>query len=147
MQLSTRVMYGTRAMLYLARNQGGKLLMVKEIAEQEHLPATYLEQLMVLLRKGNLVNATRGAKGGYMLSRPATAITLAEIIEVLEGDIALAPCPAGAGCCGSPSTCALAEVLGGASATLREYFTNVTLADLVEHQQRKEDETAPMYSI
>ncbi|HPM25338.1 MAG TPA: Rrf2 family transcriptional regulator, partial [Phycisphaerae bacterium] len=69
MKLSTRSTYGMRAMLELALAVGQGPVMVREIAERQRLPATYLEQLMVLLRKAGLVNATRGAHGGYALAR------------------------------------------------------------------------------
>ena len=137
MKLSTRSTYGMRAMLALAFKYGSGPLMVKEIAEQQNLPATYLEQLMVLLRKSGLVNATRGAHGGYVLSRSAAEITLGEIVEVLEGPLILTECPSGVGCCGHPETCALHEVWMEASAALQGVFYRLTLANLVERQRAK----------
>lgn len=148
MKLSTRSTYGVRAMLALAlQPHGTGPLMVKDIAEQQKLPATYLEQLMVLLRKAGLVTATRGAHGGYVLARPAAEITLAEIIEVLEGPLNLTDCPSGAGCCGHPESCALYGLWQRASQSLIDVFGNVTLAALAEEQRARESGTILMYSI
>jgi Rrf2 family protein len=134
-------------MLALALHHGQGPLMVKDIAVQQHLPATYLEQLMVLLRKASLVTATRGAHGGYLLARPAVEITLAEIIEVLEGPLALTECPSGAGCCGHAESCALREIWDEASAALLQVFAGITLANLVERQRAKEEDPVLMYNI
>lgn len=134
-------------MLALALQGSPKPLMVKEIAEQQNLPPTYLEQLMVLLRKAELVGATRGAHGGYVLARPASDITLAEIIEVLEGPLNLTECPSGVGCCGEPSTCALNDIWHEASEALLQVFRDITLANLVERHRTKESAPVLMYSI
>ena len=148
MKLSTRSTYGVRAMLALALQQPGTgPLMVRDIAEQHHLPATYLEQLMVLLRKAGWVSATRGAHGGYALARPAAEITLAEIIEVLEGPLSLADCPTGAGCCGHPESCAVYGLWQQASQALIDVFGNITLGTLAEQQRARECGAALMYSI
>jgi len=147
MKLSTRSTYGVRAMLALALSDGLNPLMVKEIAERQHLPATYLEQLMVLLRKASLVTATRGSHGGYVLARPAVEISLAEIIEVLEGPLILSECPTGVGCCGHPEQCALIDVWAEASQALIQVFANINLASLVERQRAKEMNTVLMFNI
>jgi Rrf2 family protein len=134
-------------MLALAFRYGSGPLMVKDIAEQQSLPATYLEQLMVLLRKSGLVTATRGAHGGYVLTRPPMDITLAEIIEALEGPLDLVEC-ATEGVCNVPrETCALVDVWEEASNALVQVFKNITLANLVERQRTKESSSVLMYSI
>lgn len=147
MKLSTRSTYGVRAMLALAVQYGAGQLMVKEISEQQGLPATYLEQLMVLLRKAGLVTATRGARGGYVLSRPPSEITLAEVVEALEGPLNLSGCPTDAGCCGKPETCALKELWDDASAAMVQVLRSVTLAGLVDRQREKDATSVLMYHI
>ena len=148
MKLSTRATYGTRAMLEIARYHGGGPIMTKEIAELQHLPPTYLEQLMVQLRKAGLLSATRGAHGGYLLARPATEITLLEIIEALEGPLTLVECPGGTGgCCGTPESCALEAIWERASQALKHTFQAVTLAQLVEDQVNRESSLALMFNI
>lgn len=148
MKLSTRSTYGVRAMLALAlQPPGSGPLMVKDIAGQQKLPATYLEQLMVLLRKAGLVTAIRGAHGGYTLARQAAEITLLEIIEVLEGPLSLTDCPTDAGCCGHPETCVLQDLWQQASQALIGVFSKITLATLAEQQRTRVAGAALMYSI
>ncbi|HOF86580.1 MAG TPA: RrF2 family transcriptional regulator [Armatimonadota bacterium] len=147
MKLSTRSTYGMRAMLELALAVGQGPVMVREIADRQHLPATYLEQLMVLLRKAGLVSATRGAHGGYALAREPRDITVAEIIAVLEGPLELVDCPSGAGCCGQPEVCALCDVWDDAGKTLTAFFQSMTLASLAERQRAKCAAPVLMYAI
>lgn len=147
MKLSTRATYGVRAMMALAQYQGPGPLMSRDIAEQQSLPATYLEQLMVQLRKAGLLNATRGAHGGYQLARPAAEITMAEIIEVLEGPLTLTDCPTLSGCNTVPDLCALYDIWHDAEEALMNVFRGISLADLVERQRAKASGDALTYSI
>jgi Rrf2 family protein len=134
-------------MLALAMNEEGKSMMTKEIAEKQNLPATYLEQLMLSLRKGRLVLATRGAHGGYVLSREAREISLAEIVEALEGPLDIADCADVPSCGIDSEGCALRDVFAAANKALYDAFDRVTLAELAEKQRNKEGSLAGMYFI
>ncbi len=92
MMFSTKAEYGIHVMAHLARNDGEEPIALGAIADAESLPVAYLEHLIQRLRKAGLVESTRGAHGGYRLSRPAKAITMAEIVEALEGSIAPIEC-------------------------------------------------------
>ena len=85
---STKGEYGVRLMAQLARRHGQGPASLTDIAEQEDLPRAYLEQLVISLRDANLVQSTRGAHGGYELTRPPEQITMAEVLRALEGPIA-----------------------------------------------------------
>ncbi|MCL5105064.1 MAG: Rrf2 family transcriptional regulator [Armatimonadetes bacterium] len=147
MKLSTRSRYGLRAMLALAMHDSDAPMMTKEIAERQNLPATYLEQLMLTLRKAGLVLATRGAKGGYVLSRDPKGITLAEIVEALEGPLDIADCADVPNCCLEPTACALMDVFTEANQALHDVFNRASLAELAENQRIKESSQASMYFI
>lgn len=134
-------------MLVLAMHNGDEPVMSKEIAEKQNLPATYLEQLMLALRKAGLVNATRGAKGGYMLSRPSSSISLVDIVEALEGPIDIADCADVPNCCVNPDTCALKEIFLKANSALYDVFAEYNLMQLAENQKSKESTTSEMYFI
>ena len=134
MKLSTRATYGLRALLVLACKYGQGPVLLRDIAEMQDLPTTYLEQLMVLMRKSGLVSATRGINGGYRLMRDPSQITLAEIILVLEGPLDLVECAAIASCHRSPTTCALKATLDEASQLLLDHLKSVTLQQLCERQ-------------
>lgn len=104
MMFSTKAEYGVRVMVALARRaslsedaqgaHGGldSVVPLAEIAERDGLPLAYLEHLVARLRKAGLIDSRRGARGGYMLARPAKDITMAEVVEALEGSIAPIEC-------------------------------------------------------
>jgi Rrf2 family transcriptional regulator, cysteine metabolism repressor len=92
MMFSTRAEYGVRVMVELARRNGDQPVSLAEIATTDELPLAYLEHLVARLRKANLVESRRGARGGYLLARPASEITMAEVVEALEGSIAPIEC-------------------------------------------------------
>jgi Rrf2 family cysteine metabolism transcriptional repressor len=89
LRVSTKGEYGVRIMVDLARHYGERPRSLTDISQAEMLPLAYLEQLVKLLREANppLVSSTRGAHGGYRLSRAPSQITMGEIIRVLEGPI------------------------------------------------------------
>ena len=92
MMFSTKAEYGIRVMVELARCGGEEPVPLAEIAERGGLPLAYLEHLVARLRKADLVASRRGSRGGYMLARPAAEITMAEVVEALEGSIAPIEC-------------------------------------------------------
>ena len=95
MMFSTKAEYGVRVMVELARHvggAGGHPVPLAEIAANDGLPLAYLEHLVARLRKAGLVDSRRGSRGGYMLARPAGEITMAEVVEALEGSIAPIEC-------------------------------------------------------
>ncbi len=134
MKLSTRSTYGLRALAVLACKYGQGSILLRDIVEIQQLPTTYLEQLMVLLRKSGLVSATRGVNGGYRLNRDPHEVTLLEVVHILEGPINLVECAAIVNCDRTPEMCALRQILDGASAVLSDYLGAITLADLCEKQ-------------
>jgi len=147
MKLSSRAMYGTRAMLALARAHGQGTVLLKDIVEREGLPGTYLEQLMVPLRKAGLVQGVRGARGGYALSRPPGEITVLAILEALEGPLQLAECPTGPGCCHKLMGCALQDLWEEGSRALGAIYAAISLGELLERQRAREAEAAFNYTI
>ena len=92
MMFSTKAEYGVRVMVELARRAGDDPVPLAEIAAHDGLPLAYLEHLVARLRKAGLVDSRRGSRGGYMLARPSDEITMAEVVEALEGSIAPIEC-------------------------------------------------------
>jgi Rrf2 family transcriptional regulator, cysteine metabolism repressor len=92
MKLSTKGRYGVKAMVDLAIHYGGEPVSIKSISERQKISEYYLEQLFSPLRKSNLIKSVRGAQGGYVLSKAPQDITIAEIMEVLEGPIEISNC-------------------------------------------------------
>lgn len=95
MMFSTKAEYGVRVMVQLARREetsAGEPVPLAEIAEHDGLPLAYLEHLVARLRKAGLIDSRRGSRGGYLLARPAAQITMAEVVQALEGSIAPIEC-------------------------------------------------------
>src|SRR5271155_2919876 len=87
MMFSTKAEYGVRVMVELARRSGEDPIPLAEIAAHDGLPLAYLEHLVARLRKAGLVDSRRGSRGGYLLARPPAEITMAEVVEALDGSI------------------------------------------------------------
>src|SRR4051812_6939527 len=92
MMFSTKAEYGVRVLVELAAHTGDTPVPLAAIAESNELPLAYLEHLAARLRKAGLVESRRGARGGYLLARPAEEISMAEVVEALEGSIAPIEC-------------------------------------------------------
>jgi len=147
MKLSTKGRYGTRAMLDLVMHRDSGPANVKEIAERQGVSPRYLEHLMVRLASSGLVRSVRGRSGGFVLSRRASEITLAEIVEVLEGRISMVECVAEPDVCDRASFCATREVWDGVSQCISRYLSEMTLEDLYQRQREKQETQTAMYYI
>ncbi len=88
MDISARTMYGLRALVTLAGARTSDPMSIQTIADEEELPAKFLEGIMGDLKRGGFVRSRRGANGGYLLARPASEITILDIIRHLDGPIA-----------------------------------------------------------
>jgi Rrf2 family transcriptional regulator, cysteine metabolism repressor len=89
---TTKAEYGVRLLIQLGVQGGGAPVSLKAVADAENLPLAYLERIVALLKKAGLVQATRGAHGGYVLARPAEEITMDAVVLALEGAIAPMDC-------------------------------------------------------
>jgi Rrf2 family transcriptional regulator, cysteine metabolism repressor len=132
MKIGSRGHYGLLALAELAANyQTRRALQVKEIANNQHIPAEYLGQIMVVLKRARLVHGTRGPTGGYVLSRPADTITVKEILQALEGPSVGIDLGARKGSNGFSSvTQKLIETWARGIRALEQVLEQTTLADL-----------------
>lgn len=85
--ISTKGVYGLTAMYELSKHKDDSPMQIKEISSKANIPQNYLEQLLGKLRRANLVNSTRGAKGGYVLAKKPEDILVKDILVALEGDL------------------------------------------------------------
>ena len=84
MRVTTWAEYGLIVSVHLAGRAGEGPVAAREMAEKEHLPADYVEQILLRLRRAGIVNSVRGARGGYYLSRPATDVTVKDVLDASE---------------------------------------------------------------
>ena len=91
--LSSKAKYALRALLRLAENDSaGTWLQTGEVAEQEQVSRKFLEAIFVQLRDQGIIESRRGAQGGYRLARDPAAVSVADVIRILDGPLALTPC-------------------------------------------------------
>ncbi|GKX29095.1 Rrf2 family transcriptional regulator [Vallitalea longa] len=87
MNISNKSRYGLRAVVYLGINYQKENVSLKEISDKENISKRYLEQIFAELKKGGIINSTKGTKGGYFLTRKTSDITVKSIIELFEGNL------------------------------------------------------------
>ena len=92
MKISTKGRYALRVMAYIAINCEEKKISINELAERNGISDKYLEQIISVLVKNNLLVSFRGAQGGYKLARPAKEITVGEIMNSTEGTLETVSC-------------------------------------------------------
>jgi len=136
MKLSTRGRYGIHAMFDLALQGGEGPVPIKAIAERQGIPEAYLEQLVAVLKRAELVTSTRGAQGGYMLSRSPGEITVGQILRALEGGLNLVDCLAEEDACGKSCACPSRIVYKKIQEGLNQAADSITLQDMVEDYER-----------
>ena len=137
MKLSTRGRYGIHAMFDLALQGGEGPVPIKAIAERQGIPEAYLEQLVAVLKRAELVTSTRGAQGGYMLSRSPGEITVGQILRALEGGLNLVDCLAEEDACGKSCACPSRIVYQKLRDGLNRLADGITLRDMIEDYQRE----------
>lgn len=133
MKLSTRGRYGINAMFELARSYGGAPMSIKAIAEKQGIPESYLEQLIALLRRDELVTGIRGAQGGYVLSREPENITVGDVLRSLEGDLKLVDCLIEEESCDKSCDCPSRIIWKKVSDGLNQIVDSITLKDMINN--------------
>jgi Rrf2 family iron-sulfur cluster assembly transcriptional regulator len=137
MRLSTKAQYAVRALVSLTMNGDGSPVSIKSISAWENISLAYLEQLFVKLRRGEIVQSTRGPGGGYLLARPAGEIRVDQIIDTVEETLVPVSCMDDDGTCGCPSQCVTHEIWQGLGQQIRTFLASKTLEDLaVEGRKR-----------
>ena len=145
MRLSKRGEYGLRAMIDLATvlnsqdghgDSNGSVVQIKDIAERQHIPAKFLEQILLTLKNNGLLHSRMGVGGGYYLARPASEISLGHIVRVLDGPLAPIGCVSQMAyeSCGCPDeeTCGLRLVMLDVRNSISNILDNTMLTDVIQ---------------
>lgn len=143
--ISNRSYYGIAALVYLAVKSKGQNIGIREIAEQQNLPVRFLELVFSRLRNSEIIKSTRGAGGGYMLSRHPEEISLEEIIAVCEGSSEFTLPATVMERIGdeNPIGAALAKIMNEQLVVLQQNLRTIRLAELI----RRSGLSAEMYYI
>ena len=131
-RVSTKGRYALRAMVDLARHSGNGPVARRDIAERQDISADYVAQLFQPLQEAGLVEGVKGPGGGYRLTRDPGDIHVRDVVEALEGPVALAPCgdPRHRERCPRSDRCATERLWKQLSATVRDLLDAYTLQDL-----------------
>lgn len=145
MKLTMRGDYGLRAMLDMAAYYGQGLVESADIASRQFIPEQYLDQILVVLRKEGLIKSVRGPKGGHMLARPPAQITMAQVMNALEGYVPPMECLPNPDFCKLSPGCALREVWQKIDAMTQQILNTTTIEELAQRHRVENAET--MYYI
>lgn len=135
MRLSTRAHYAVRAVLDLALHSQHGPVAIQEIARRQAISSSYLEQLFVKLRRGQLIRSIRGARGGYQLARPAEDVHLADIIMLVDEPLQPVACLDGQKDCDLASQCVTQDVWRQLGDHIRSFLSSITVDQLVREMR------------
>lgn len=135
MRITTWAEYGVICALHLAKRTDEAAVNGRDIAAREGLPGDYVEQILLRLRRAGIVSSTRGARGGYALAKPASEITVREIItaaELVTFDVHCESHPIDEVRCSSSHECSIRPVWMMLQKRIDEVLSSVYLADLLQ---------------
>jgi Rrf2 family transcriptional regulator, iron-sulfur cluster assembly transcription factor len=139
MRVTTWTEYSLIISIHLAKRgrMGGGPVAARELADTERLPADYVEQILLRLRRAGLVQSVRGAKGGYFLARNPGGISVRDVMAASEHqtfEINCATHPVDADRCNSGSTCSIRPVWYALQQRVDELLASISLADLMKQE-------------
>lgn len=133
--ISTRGRYALRVMIDIAEHSGGDFVPMKEVAARQEISLKYIERIMPLLTKENLVEGQHGKGGGYRLCRPPEDYPVGEILRATEGGLAPVAClECGAKPCSRAAECRTMPMWQKYYAMTNEFFDGISVADLMQNE-------------
>ena len=136
MKISTKGRYALRMLLDLAEHQNDGFIALKDIAERQGISKKYLEQIIPVLNRSDVLNANRGYQGGYKLAKAPDKYTVGSILRLTEGSIAPVACldhePVD---CPRREDCITLPLWKGLNKVITDYLDSVTLQDLLDNQK------------
>jgi len=142
MIFSSPIQYAIRAMTYLGEQERGKLSSIREISRAERIPLPYLAKIVNCLSRRRLVAAKRGPSGGVLLGRPASRITVDEIVNAMGGSFINKECILGISECGDATPCPVHESWKCVRQVLAQTLQEQSVTDLIRARRAKLSSTA-----
>jgi Rrf2 family protein len=146
MKLSRKAEYALRAVVAMARKSRTRPIPVQELSGTARVPVKFLEQILLLLKRGGVLRSKRGVGGGYQLESSPSEISLGEIVRIIDGPFVPMTCvsavntPARRGprnCeCEQPGGCGLGLTFADLQALVDDYLENQSIQDVLEREQR-----------
>ena len=136
LQISRRIDYGLRAMIYLASQPIGTVSPLSEIARRTDVPQEFLAKILKTLARQKMVKSTRGAHGGYTLARPARDLSMLDVIEAVEGPVRVNVCSDDHDACNLSHSCSMYGVWKLGQDRMLEVYRAATLDKLAMAETR-----------
>ena len=138
LKISTKGRYALRMMIDLAQNQGDGFVSLKDIAERQEISKKYLEQIVAILNKPDVLRTNRGYQGGYRLAKNANEYTVGDVLRLTEGGLAPVSCLDNSPImCDRAENCVTLPVWKGLYKVIVEYLDSVTIQDIVDNNANK----------
>lgn len=135
MKISTKGRYAVRMLLDLAEHGEGRYIALKEIAERQGISKKYLEQIVTILNKSDILITNRGFQGGYKLAKSPDKYTLGSILRLTEGSLAPVSClEQQPNQCARAASCPTLFVWKGLGDVINNYLDGITLQDIMDKQ-------------
>lgn len=132
MKLSARSRYATRILIDLAMNDDDAPVRTTFISERTGITVQFIEQILKPLRQAELVVSKRGATGGYHLNKPASEVSLGEIVRTMEGSLSLTDCCDDAELCTRTDICLTRDAWKRISTVLANALDSIKLSDIID---------------
>lgn len=126
--LSKKVDYGLELLIFLAKKKKDGPISLRRIAREKKLPFKYLEQVAIPLREASLIAAKEGHGGGYFLKKSAAKISVAEVVEVLEGPVEIGGCAS----CPQAAMCGQKDIWSEVGDKVKTAIKDKSIQDLVK---------------
>ena len=135
MKISTKGRYALRMIIDLAQHQNDGYIALKEIAKRQNISKKYLEQIVPILNKSEILKTNRGYMGGYKLAKAPDQYTVGDILRITEGSLAPVACleyePVG---CERSAECVTLPIWKGLSKAINDYLDGITIQDILDRQ-------------
>ena len=139
MKVSKKAEYGIQAVLAIARAPRNKPIQIQQLADSENIPVKFLEQILLTLRKGQLLQSKRGVGGGYQLNRPPDQFSVGDVIRLIDGEFIPIECLGGGHAQSRPTPgtlrCGITEYFAELQKMVDAYFDGHTIEDLLAMEQ------------
>lgn len=136
MKISTKGRYGLRILLDLAIHDSGSPRLIRDIAQSQQISEKYISRLIIALRKGGMVRSIRGARGGFRLKKELKEITLLDVVEAMEGPLAIVDCVRAPAKCCRIESCPTRSIWNDINTGIRDNMRQVTLQDIIDNYKK-----------
>jgi len=148
-QISYKTDYSFKIILYLSGHYPAGTAQIKQIADAQDIPKKYLEQILLLLKKGGFVASKQGPRGGYFLAKAPAEIRVGDVVRFVEGPIHPISCiaPGSEKSCSFATSCVFRDIWIDVETAISNVIDTITFSDLLEREKKKRGQVLVDYQI